>query len=61
MRRPHPWLTHAVTTATHLTNTATALASTHGDNRLVTLLNVGDEPYRFPDGTTVAAHSWSIA
>jgi glycosidase len=61
VRRRHPWLTHAVTTATHLTNTAAALTSTHGDNRLVTLLNVGDEPYKFPDGTTVAAHGWSIA
>jgi cyclomaltodextrinase / maltogenic alpha-amylase / neopullulanase len=74
LRRRNAWLTHAVTNATHLTNTAAALTSSSGDNRLITLLNIGDEPYRFPidaaglhpaeegadDPLTVAAHSWSI-
>lgn len=74
VRRRNAWLTHAVTTATHLTNTAAALTSSSGDNRLITLLNVGDEPYRFPidaaglrpaeshdgDPLTVAPHGWSV-
>jgi cyclomaltodextrinase len=49
LRRRHPWLAHAHTTATHLSNTALALTSSSGDHRLVTLLNVGDDPYVFDD------------
>jgi len=74
LRRRNAWLAHAVTTATHLTNTAAALTSSSGDDRLITLLNVGDEPYRFPidatglrpaedaagDPLTVAPHDWSV-
>jgi cyclomaltodextrinase / maltogenic alpha-amylase / neopullulanase len=73
LRRRHPWLTRARTTAAHLTNTAVALTSTDGDSRIVTLLNVGDRAVTFPDdgltvldgsdespGTTVPAHGWSI-
>lgn len=76
VRRRHAWLVRARTTAEHLTNTAAALVSTDGAERLITLLNVGDEPYDFPidtaglrvveshDGnrspTTVAPHGWSI-
>lgn len=75
LRRRHPWLTRARTAVPHLANTAAALEST-GDGRLVTLLNIGDEPHAFPldlDGLTVAesshpvddprlvpAHGWTV-
>jgi len=76
LRRRHAWLVRARTTAEHLTNTAAALVSTDGADRLITLLNVGDEPYDFPidtaglrvveshddnrSPTTVPPHGWSI-
>ncbi|MCO8270611.1 alpha-amylase family glycosyl hydrolase [Actinoplanes sp. TRM 88003] len=63
VRRRHPWLVRSRTTAEQLTNEAVALVSADGDNRLVTLLNVGDEPYRFTvDGSEVEvpAHEWKI-
>jgi glycosidase len=74
LRRRHPWLTRATTSATHLTNTAVALTT----GELVTLLNIGDAPVDFPVDTgelrileadaqddgrataTVPAHGWSI-
>ncbi|MDA0634190.1 alpha-amylase family protein [Nonomuraea sp. MCN248] len=59
LRRRNPWLTLARTTVPHLTNTAMALEST-GDGRLLTLLNSGPEPYRFPldiSGLAVAESS----
>ncbi|MCY1139933.1 alpha-amylase family protein [Actinoplanes sp. Pm04-4] len=64
VRRRHPWLVRARTTAEQLTNTAVALVSADGDCRLVTLLNVGDEPQRFVvDGSEieVPGHEWRIA
>jgi cyclomaltodextrinase len=48
LRRRHPWLVHARTVTEHLTNTAGVLRSTVGEQSVVTLLNVGDEPCRFP-------------
>ncbi|HUR04677.1 MAG TPA: alpha-amylase family glycosyl hydrolase [Nonomuraea sp.] len=77
LRRRHPWLVRARTTAEHLTNTAVALRSRPrdgGGTEIVTLLNLGDEPHRFPigqadvaepqhgvtDPAVVPAHSWSI-
>ncbi|MEV6305677.1 alpha-amylase family glycosyl hydrolase [Actinoplanes sp. NPDC051861] len=75
LRRRHPWLVRARTEAAHLTNEAAALVSSDASNRVVTLLNVGDDPYTFPidtSGLTVAessaplrglevpAHSWAI-
>jgi glycosidase len=76
LRRRHAWLARAVTTATHLTNTAVALTSSSGDQRVVALLNVGDDDYTFPidgaglevaesggdrpDPLTVPAHDWTI-
>jgi cyclomaltodextrinase len=56
-RRRHPWLVGARSAAEHLTNTAAALRSTSGDASVLTLLNAGDESYRFPvsaDGLEVA-------
>jgi len=48
-RRRHPWLVRARTTAVHLTNTAIAYRSVADGAATVTvLLNVGDEPFRFP-------------
>jgi cyclomaltodextrinase / maltogenic alpha-amylase / neopullulanase len=52
LRRRNAWLAHAVTTATHLTNRAVALTSTAGDQRVVALLNVDDDAYRFPVDAT---------
>ncbi|MFD2352488.1 alpha-amylase family protein [Nonomuraea ferruginea] len=51
LRRRHPWLARARTAVPHLTNTAVALEST-GAGRLLTLLNTGPEPYRFPLDTS---------
>ncbi|GAT65715.1 alpha-amylase [Planomonospora sphaerica] len=54
LRRRHPWLTGARTTLPHLSNRAAALLSAAPagpDRRLLTLLNLGDEPYRFPPET----------
>jgi cyclomaltodextrinase len=56
LRRRHPWLVRAGTTAEHLTNRAVALRSSGGadrpgdadDERIIVLLNVDDRPYRFP-------------
>ena len=77
-RRRHPWLVRARTEALHLTNRAAALcsASAESDTRVITLLNLGEEAYRFPvsvrepmvadsgaplgDPLVVPAHSWSI-
>ncbi|MEV6148755.1 alpha-amylase family glycosyl hydrolase [Nonomuraea sp. NPDC052129] len=79
LRRRHPWLVRARTTAEHLTNTAVALRSRPRDGggdgtEIVTLLNLGDQPHRFPigradpaeprhgvtDPAVVPAHSWSV-
>ncbi|WP_163506130.1 alpha-amylase family protein [Fodinicola acaciae] len=58
-RRRNPWLVRARTTVEHLTNRAIALRSSgaHGEELLI-LLNLADEPYRFPTGDRVEAHSW---
>ncbi|GAA4670171.1 MULTISPECIES: alpha-amylase family protein [Amycolatopsis] len=48
MRRRHPWLVRAHTSVEHLTNRALALRSTAPEGEVLTLLNIGDEPYRFP-------------
>ena len=49
-RRRHPWLLRARTEPVHLTNRAMALSATSpgADSRVLTLLNVSDDPYRFP-------------
>jgi cyclomaltodextrinase / maltogenic alpha-amylase / neopullulanase len=47
-RRRHPWLVRARTTVDHLTNDALALRSSAQDSHVLLLLNIGDEPYRFP-------------
>ncbi|MCK2217726.1 alpha-amylase family protein [Actinomadura sp. ATCC 31491] len=80
LRRRHPWLVRARTSLPHLTNTTAALESAApegaGPGRVLTLLNVGDEPYRFPlpaaglavadasepggDPCLVPAHGWKI-
>ncbi|MBG0817073.1 alpha-amylase family protein [Planomonospora sp. ID82291] len=54
LRRRHPWLTGARTTLPHLANRTAALLSADpagSGRRLLTLLNLGDEPYRFPPET----------
>jgi glycosidase len=76
LRRRHPWLARAVTTAAHLTNTAVAFGASDGDHRVIALLNVGDDEYRFPidatglqvaeagteqsDPLTVPPHGWAV-
>jgi cyclomaltodextrinase / maltogenic alpha-amylase / neopullulanase len=75
-RRRHPWLAEAATAPVHLTNTAVALSSSGGGERVLVLLNIGDDDYRFPidatglrlaesgegqpDPLTVPAHGWAI-
>jgi cyclomaltodextrinase len=76
VRRRHPWLAQAAAAPVHLTNTAVAISSSEGDQRVVALLNVGDDEYKFPvdaaglrvaesgadqsDPLTVPAHSWAV-
>ncbi|NRQ33783.1 DUF3459 domain-containing protein [Nonomuraea sp. NN258] len=50
LRRRHPWLSRARTEVTHLDNRSAALrtADPAGGAALLTLLNLDDEPYRFP-------------
>jgi cyclomaltodextrinase len=76
LRRRHPWLAHTPTTAAHLSNTAVALLSQNGSQKVLALLNVGDDEYRFPvdaaglrvaesgaeqtDPLTVPAHGWAV-
>jgi glycosidase len=47
-RRRHPWLVRARTVTEHLVNEAMALRVSGHDGQILLLLNVGDEPYRFP-------------
>ncbi|HEY3511105.1 MAG TPA: alpha-amylase family glycosyl hydrolase [Kribbella sp.] len=60
VRRRHPWLVRARTSVEHLTNTAIALRSTHGDEWVLLLLNVSDEDQQFPlaDTPVVPANGW---
>jgi cyclomaltodextrinase / maltogenic alpha-amylase / neopullulanase len=76
LRRRHAWLASAVLQPAHLTNTAVALTASGDDQRVLALLNIGDEDYKFPveadglspaeagtdqpDPLTVPAHSWAI-
>ncbi|GAA3447627.1 alpha-amylase family protein [Planomonospora venezuelensis] len=51
LRRRHPWLAGARTAVPYLDNRAAALASTdpgHSGHGLLTLLNIGDRPWRLP-------------
>jgi len=47
-RRRHPWLVRARITVEHLANEAVAFRATAHDAEIMTLLNVGDEEFRFP-------------
>jgi cyclomaltodextrinase / maltogenic alpha-amylase / neopullulanase len=75
LRRRHPWLVRAVPETVELANEQLAYALTDGDDRLLVLLNVADEPFEFdvPAGMVklkgsrdggepaiVEAHGWSI-
>ncbi|TNC29722.1 alpha-amylase family protein [Amycolatopsis alkalitolerans] len=52
MRRRDPWLVRAQTSVEHLTNRAVALRAHSAEGEVLTLLNIGDEPYRFPLDTS---------
>jgi cyclomaltodextrinase / maltogenic alpha-amylase / neopullulanase len=71
LRRRHPWLHEARTTARHLTNTAAVLESTDGEGRLWTVLNLAEEPAVLPvpqgklllgkvEGDTVPGSGWAV-
>ena len=76
LRRNHPWLAHARTTALHVANEQLVLAadSPQGGARLILALNLGDEPFTPPlplgkrllasDGAPAAGpvppHAWAI-
>jgi len=49
-RRRHPWLVRARTTVQHLANRAIAYQSAWAGESVTVLLNIGDEPFRFPVG-----------
>lgn len=58
-RRRHPWLVRARTVTEHLAPTAMALRVSGEPGQILLLLNVGDEPYRFPvdPGSLVVAEA----
>ncbi len=58
-RRRHPWLVRARTVTEHLVSHAIALRVTGESGQILLLLNVGDEPYRFPvdPGSLVVAET----
>jgi cyclomaltodextrinase len=63
LRRRHPWLTRSRSRIEHLTNQAVAIrAVPPAGPGLLLLLNLGDEPYRFPlEGEPSAGpHGWSV-
>ena len=75
LRRRHPWLVRARTTVEHLANETAVLRTGAGGDEIVTLLNLGDRPHRFPidtsrvtaaeprdadDPALVPAHGWSV-
>jgi len=51
LRRDHPWLAHARTTALHVANEQLVLAadSADGDHHLALALNLGDNPFTPPE------------
>jgi glycosidase len=51
VRRRNAWLVRTPATVEHLTNQAIALRS-EGDGQVLVLLNISDQPYRFPLDTT---------
>ncbi|MGB8021781.1 MAG: alpha-amylase family glycosyl hydrolase [Candidatus Nanopelagicales bacterium] len=58
MRSRNPWLTHCRASVDHLTNTAIALGATPADStgrRITALLNIADDPVRFPLGLASVA------
>jgi len=63
VRRRNAWLTRARTKVDHLTNQTLALRSTGEGNELLLLLNVSDDPCRFPvdaSALTTAAHPENV-
>jgi cyclomaltodextrinase len=76
LRRRHPWLHRARTTAPTLANTHAVLETTDGEHRLLLALNLADDPVTVPvpgaaavlagsadlhDGSaTVGAHGWAV-
>ncbi|MDX6719306.1 MAG: cyclomaltodextrinase / maltogenic alpha-amylase / neopullulanase [Solirubrobacteraceae bacterium] len=62
LRRRHPWLHGAAVRPIHLTNTALVYESVAGEDRLVTVLNIGDAPVSAaaPAGVAVLAGSATI-
>jgi cyclomaltodextrinase / maltogenic alpha-amylase / neopullulanase len=47
-RRRHPWLASARTVTEHLVNEAMALRASAEGGDILLLMNLGDDPYRFP-------------
>ncbi|GAB2636114.1 alpha-amylase family glycosyl hydrolase [Kribbella swartbergensis] len=73
VRRRNAWLSRGRTKVEHLTNETIALRSTGDGSELLLLLNISDEPRRFPvdaarltadepaeDPLLVPAHSWRL-
>ncbi len=62
-RRRHPWLVRASCVVEHLTNEAIAYRCAGDSGEIVVLLNLGDEPRRFPvdPGSLTVADSGSRA
>ncbi|WP_341358508.1 alpha-amylase family glycosyl hydrolase [Georgenia sp. M64] len=75
LRRRHPWLHRARTAGLALSNEVLAYEARDGENRLVVVLNISDEPAEVPAagavvaghaeaageaGTRVPAHGWAV-
>jgi cyclomaltodextrinase len=60
LRRRHPWLHRARTSAVRLANEQYAYEVTDGTNRIVVCLNVADEPAEVTAGARLDPHSYRI-
>jgi len=64
LRRRHPWLHRASTTAVQLTNRHYVYRAEHGPDALIVALNIDDEPWRLavpgPDAVTIEPHGWRV-
>lgn len=64
LRRRHPWLHRASTTAVQLTNRHYVYRAEHGPDALIVALNIDDEPWRLAvpglDAVTIEPHGWRV-
>jgi glycosidase len=61
LRRRHPWLYEARTTALRLENRFLAYETRHGDDALIVAVNIGDVPFSLPVETLIGRRAQLVA